>query len=229
MNRAGPLEAVLFDVDGTLCDSDPLHFEAFRDLLKEAGFQGGVPIDNGFYSKNLCGSLEVIYDALFPEDRRKALQFMEDKEAYFQRLAKEKLVPVSGLHDLCKWIEDKGIRRAAVTNSPRANAEAMISAVGLSEFFEFVVLGEECERGKPYPDPYLKALKCLGVPAKRAMVFEDSSWGIKAGVAAGLPVVGLTTSKPEQKLLDAGASLVIKDFEDSQLWKILEGIETPSS
>ncbi|KAF3775757.1 Haloacid dehalogenase-like hydrolase domain-containing protein [Nymphaea thermarum] len=205
VNRpAGPLEAVLFDVDGTLCDSDPLHFEAFRDLLQEAGFQGGVPIDKGFYSKNLCGSREVLYDALFPEDRRKALQFVEDKEAYFQRqVSLEKLVPVSGLHDLCKWIEVKGIRRAAVTNSPRANAEAMISAVGLSEFFEFVVLGNECGRGKPYADPYLKALKCLDVSAERAMAFE--------------------------KLLDAGASLVIKDFEDSKLWKILEGIETPSS
>ncbi|XP_031503556.1 haloacid dehalogenase-like hydrolase domain-containing protein Sgpp [Nymphaea colorata] len=224
LSTAGPIEAVLFDVDGTLCDSDPLHFEAFRDLLQKIGFQGGVPIDEEFFIKNISGGHnEDIIGILFPDwDHQKALQFMDDKEVLFRRLAKEKLVPVNGLHKLCKWIEDKGLRRAAVTNAPRPNAELMISSLGLSEFFEYLIIGGECERAKPYPDPYLKALKCLGVSPERAIVLEDSAAGIKAGVAAGVPVIGITTRNPDQLLLDAGASLLIKDFEDPKLWSALE-------
>lgn len=69
-------------------------------------------------------------------------------------------------------MEDKGLRRAAVTNAPRANAEMLISLLGLDDFFELVVIGNECERPKPFPDPYLNALKGLGVSADRAFVFE---------------------------------------------------------
>lgn len=57
-------------------------------------------------------------------------------------MAKDKLKPVNGLYKLKKWVEDRGLKRAAVTNAPRENAELMISALGLSEFFEYVVLGK---------------------------------------------------------------------------------------
>ncbi|CAN6486438.1 unnamed protein product [Victoria cruziana] len=224
LSTAGPIEAVLFDIDGTLCDSDPLHFEAFRDLLQQIGFQGGAPIDEEFFIKNISGKHnEDISGVLFPDwDHQKALQFMDDKEVLFRRLATERLVPVNGLHKLCKWIEHKGLRRAAVTNAPRPNAELMISILGLSEFFEYLIIGGECERAKPYPDPYLTALKSLGVSPEKAIILEDSASGIKAGVAAGVPVIGITTRNPDQLLLDAGASLLIKDFDDPKLWSALE-------
>eukprot|EP00252_Welwitschia_mirabilis_P023652 TRINITY_DN6747_c0_g1_i2.p1 TRINITY_DN6747_c0_g1~~TRINITY_DN6747_c0_g1_i2.p1 ORF type:complete len:108 (-),score=31.22 TRINITY_DN6747_c0_g1_i2:159-482(-) len=97
----------------------------------------------------------------------------------------------------------------------------MISLVGLTDFFELVVLGSECERAKPFPDPYLKALEYFNVPPSKAFALEDSSSGIKAAVAAGLPVLGLTTRNPGQGLLDAGATFLIKDFEDPILWNKL--------
>lgn len=83
--------------------------------------------------------------------------------------------PVTGLDKLCKWVEDHGIRRAAVTNAPRENVELIISVLGLGSFFELVVLASECERAKPFPDPYLKALERLGVSSEHAFVFEVST------------------------------------------------------
>jgi beta-phosphoglucomutase-like phosphatase (HAD superfamily) len=87
-------------------------------------------------------------------------------------LAKEQLKPVDGLNELCKWIKDHGLKRAAVTNAPRPNAELMISILGLTDFFQFLVIGSECERAKPFPDPYLKGLELLGASSRHTFVFE---------------------------------------------------------
>lgn len=227
LSRLSPLEAILFDVDGTLCDSDPIHFQAYREMLPEIGFNGGVPITEEFYAEFISGKHnEDMATFFFPNDHQRGLKFTADKEAMFRRLAKDKLQPVKGVHKLKKWVEDRGLKRAAVTNAPRENAELMISALGLSEFFEYVVLGNECEHGKPHPDPYLKALELLNVSKDHTFVFEDSVSGIKAGVAAGLPVVGLTTGNPEHLLMEAKPAFLIKDFEDPKLWAALEELDT---
>uniref|UniRef100_A0A0C9RXR8 TSA: Wollemia nobilis Ref_Wollemi_Transcript_5383_1082 transcribed RNA sequence n=1 Tax=Wollemia nobilis TaxID=56998 RepID=A0A0C9RXR8_9CONI len=218
------IEAVLFDVDGTLCDSDPLHYLTFRDMLQEVGFQGGVPITEDFFSKNISGKHnDDIGAMLFPDwDESQRKKFIDDKEALFRRMAAQHLEAVKGLHNLCKWIESCGLRRAAVTNAPRENAELMISMLGLTDFFELLIVGSECERAKPFPDPYLKALEHFKIPPNKAFALEDSPSGLKAAVAAGLPVLGVTTRNPGQVLLDAGATFLIKNFEDPSLWTALE-------
>ncbi|XP_078155941.1 haloacid dehalogenase-like hydrolase domain-containing protein Sgpp isoform X1 [Carex rostrata] len=226
-SKLAPLGAILFDIDGTLTDSDPIHYYAFRKMLQEVGFNNGEPITEEFYSANISGMHnEELGKILFPDwDHDKSMKFMDDKEALFRSLAKEQLKPVDGLHKLCKWVEDHGLKRAAVTNAPRANAELMISILNLSDFFQFLVIGSECERAKPFPDPYLKGLELLHASPDNTFIFEDSASGIRAGVAAGMPVVGLATRNPEQVLKDAGASLLIKDYEDSSLWNILQELE----
>ncbi|KAB1210032.1 Haloacid dehalogenase-like hydrolase domain-containing protein Sgpp [Morella rubra] len=221
-----PLQAILFDVDGTLCDSDPLHYYAFREMLQEIGFNGGVPITEEFFSKNIGGKHnDDIAMVLFPDDVQRGLKFTVDKEAMFRRLATEQLKPVDGLYKVKKWIEDRGLKRAAVTNAPRPNAELMISLLGLSDFFDALIIGDECDHAKPHPEPYLKALEILNVSKDHTFVFEDSVSGIKAGVAAGMPVVGLTTRNPEHLLMEAKPTLLIKAYDDPKLWSALEELD----
>ncbi|XP_027162584.1 haloacid dehalogenase-like hydrolase domain-containing protein Sgpp [Coffea eugenioides] len=222
-----PLEEILFDIDGTLCDSDPIHYYAFREMLQEVGFNGGQPLTEDFFIKNISGMHnDELCHILFPDwDFDRAMKFMEDKEEMFRRLASEQLKPVNGLDKLCKWIEDRGLKRAAVTNAPRPNAELMISMVGLASFFELLVIGSECERAKPFPDPYLNALDALRIAPERAFAFEDSVSGTRAGVSAGMPVVGVATRNPRKLLIEAGATFVINDFQDPKLWGALEGLD----
>ncbi|KAL8506761.1 hypothetical protein ACS0TY_017600 [Phlomoides rotata] len=224
--QLAPLEAVLFDIDGTLCDSDPLHFDAFCEMLQEIGFNGGVPIDEDFFVKNIVGkhNKDVAF-VLFPDDHERGVKFLDDKEAMFRRIAKEKLEAVKGLYKVTKWIEDRGLKRAAVSNTPRENADLMISLLGLSDFFQAVILGNDCERAKPFPDPYLKALQLLKVSKEHTCVFEDSVSGITAGVAAGLPTVGLMTRNPAQVLMEAKPALLITDYEDPKLWSVLDELD----
>lgn len=79
---------------------------------------------------------------------------------------------MAGLDNLCAWLKENGVRRAAVTNAPRPNAELLISLLGLGEFFELLIIGAECERAKPFPDPYLRAVKELGISAEHTFIFE---------------------------------------------------------
>ncbi|KAI8530058.1 hypothetical protein RHMOL_Rhmol11G0025300 [Rhododendron molle] len=155
----------------------------------------------------------------------RAKLWCKHKEAMFRRLAKEELKPIQGLYKLKKWVEDRGLKRAAVTNDPKENTELMISTLGLSDFFEAVILGDDCEHAKPFPDPYLKALDILKVSKDHTVVFEDSVSGIKAGVAAGMPVVGLMTRNPEHLLMEAKPTFLIKNYEDPKLWAALEELD----
>ncbi|KAG0472797.1 hypothetical protein HPP92_014654 [Vanilla planifolia] len=209
------------------CFKDPIHYYAFREMLLEVGYNNGVPITEEDFVEKISGKHnDDIGKALFPDwDAEKAAKFLDDKEAMFRRLVPQQLKTVRGLHKLCKWVKDLGIKRAAVTNAPRANAELMIFILGLSDFFQAIVVGSECERPKPFPDPYLRALEVLNASAEHTIVIEDSVAGIKAGVAAGMPVIGVMTRNPEHLLMDAGASLFIKDYEEPRLWSVLKELE----
>ncbi|XP_021841412.2 haloacid dehalogenase-like hydrolase domain-containing protein Sgpp isoform X2 [Spinacia oleracea] len=224
--KLAPVEAILFDVDGTLCDTDPLHHRAFREMLLEIGFNGGVPIDEEFFILNIAGKHnDDIARLLFPDDYERGLKFTDEKEAYFRRLVGEQLNCISGLDKLVKWIKDHGLKRAAVTNAPRANAELMISRLGLTEFFQAVIVGSECEHAKPHPMPYLKGLEAIGASKEHTFIFEDSPSGIRAGVAAEMPVIGLSTRNPENLLMEEKPAFLIKDYEDTKLWAALEELE----
>lgn len=87
-------------------------------------------------------------------------------------MAAEQLKPLNGLDKVRKWVENHGLKRAAVTNAPRPNAELMLSILGLSDFFDAVIIGGECEHAKPHPDPYLKGLEALKASKDHTFVFE---------------------------------------------------------
>ncbi|KAG0580531.1 hypothetical protein KC19_4G180100 [Ceratodon purpureus] len=214
------LKAILFDIDGTIADSDPIHFLAFQEVLAEAGYNGGVPISHEFFIRQMSGKLNyVIAEELMPEmDEKKRIEMMDEKEARYRQLAAKDLQPIPGFLKFSEYVKKRGLRRAAVTNSPRLNAEQVIAALKIPDFFEIVVVGSECDNPKPSPDPYLKAIKFLGVEASQCFVLEDSPSGIKAGRAAGSPVVGLLTGHPGPVLRDNGASVLIQDYHDSALW-----------
>jgi HAD superfamily hydrolase (TIGR01509 family) len=208
------LRAVLFDIDGTLCNSDPLHFAAFREALIAAGFNGGAPIDEPFFRSRISGrhNPEIAAD-LFPDwPEADRVEFYEAKEARFRDLARTTLQRMPGLTEWLAWLQARGVKVAAVTNAPRANTELMLRSLQLDATFEAVVLGEECARAKPHPDPYLDAMAALGVDAASSLVIEDSPSGLTAAVAAGVPAVGITTGQPRQVLEAAGACLLIDDF-----------------
>lgn len=100
----------------------------------------------------------------------------------------------------------------------------MLQAIGLSGYFEDVVYGEHCTHAKPHPEPYLVGLQRLGLSGDGdAIVLEDSPSGVRAGVAAGLPVIGLATTQTPAALEAVGACMVVQDYNG--ILHLLDGSE----
>ncbi len=211
--------AMLFDIDGTLTDTDPLHIKAFNIMLG----QFGMAISAEEYFRRVMGfaNAEIMLD-FFPgktvdEHRRLA----DEKESAFRRLAADELRPTPGLLDLMDWADGESIPMAAVTNAPAANARLMLEGLGVAGRFRTVVIGEELARGKPDPLPYLTAGERLGVDCAHCVAFEDSRSGMRSASGAGTCAIGVLSSLPESELVAAGASFGVKDFTDARLRQLI--------
>lgn len=207
-------DTLLFDLEGTLADTDALHFEAFVRTLAPMG----IAMARADYVARILGRTNAaIMRDLFPgAGEAERARVAEEKEACFRALA-ARIEPVAGLGALLDWGARNGLRTAVVTNAPRANAEQMLAGLGLASRFDVVVIGDELARGKPDPLPYATALARLGADAARAVAFEDSRSGIAAANAAGIFTFGLSTTLDAPALRAAGADVAIADFADPAL------------
>jgi HAD superfamily hydrolase (TIGR01509 family) len=214
-----PRDTLLFDLDGTLTDTDALHFKAYQTLLAPLG----RAISHDEYKQRIMGAAnEAIMAWLFPgESLQRHRDVAEEKERLFRSFA-QSMQPVAGLTELLAWAEANEIKTAAVTNAPRANAEMMLGALGLAARFPVLVIGDELARGKPDPLPYLTALERLGASAERALAFEDSRSGVQAASSAGVETIGMLTGLDAETLRASGASATIRDFTDSWLLEKLD-------
>ncbi|RVV99021.1 HAD family phosphatase [Mesobaculum littorinae] len=213
------MPALLFDLDGTLLDTDPLHARVFIDIFARHGRE----IDEAFYTAQIHGRQNRDIFQLLPGTDPQALA--DEKEAAFRDLLGTEAEPAAGLRPLLARARAAGWPMAVVTNAPRANADAMLRAIDLSDAFDTIVIGDELPRGKPDPMPYQVALDRLDLSPDAAVAFEDSGSGIRAAVAAGLRTVGLTSSLSPDELRAHGATDVIDDFDDPALAAILSPSE----
>ncbi|MBX8499383.1 HAD family hydrolase [Pseudomonas lijiangensis] len=213
------LSALLFDLDGTLIDTDELHLNAYNQLLA----RWDRSMDIGYYKAHVMGFPDdMIFGGLFPDiPASQYADMAAQKEAMFRAQLKE-TIPVAGVLRILDHAQSTGLRTAVVTNAPRENAMAMLTGLGIVDRFETIVIGGELERGKPHPMPYLTALELLGVKADNALAFEDSLAGVQSANAAGIHTFGLLSGLDEKQLREAGARSVIRDFNDDVLWNLLK-------
>jgi HAD superfamily hydrolase (TIGR01509 family) len=211
--------ALLFDLDGTLAETDSLHLPTWVDALEPYG----VEVDEAFYRDKISGrsTAEIVRELLPELTDEQGRSIGDAKEASFRERASE-LEPLPGLVDFVERGRKRGLRIALVTNAPEENVKMILLALKLRDFFDTVVLADEVEAVKPDPAPYRAALEKTGVPAEEALAFEDSISGISSSVAAGIPTVGIASSQEPQKLLVAGAFMTAQDFTDPQLRTLID-------
>jgi HAD superfamily hydrolase (TIGR01509 family) len=215
------LTAILFDLDGTIVNTDPIHYIAWRKMLKSYS----IEIDEKFYKSRISGRLnpEIIKDILPQLSLEAGAKFAEEKEALFREFAPD-LKPLAGFSQILEWTKTHQLKRALVTNAPRLNVEFMLEVLGIKEAFHTVVIAGEDIAGKPDPAPYQVALNNLGIKADNAIALEDSPSGIRSAVSAGIRTTGITSTHNPQVLQEIGAFMTIPDFTDSQLWTLLNSL-----
>jgi HAD superfamily hydrolase (TIGR01509 family) len=214
------LKALLFDLDGTLAETNSVHFSTWVETLKPYG----IDVTWNFYRDKISGRTtpevsEDLLPDLAPEEARKV---GESKEESFRERTGE-LVPLPGLLEFVEEARRRGMGVALVTNAPKENVFAMLDALGLEDAFEPTIVAEDVGVGKPDPAPYNAALEALGVRADEAVAFEDSPSGIASSIAAGIPTVGIASTQDPEELEELGVELVAQDFDDPKLEAFIDG------
>jgi HAD superfamily hydrolase (TIGR01509 family) len=211
--------ALLFDLDGTLAETDSLHLPTWVNILRPYG----IEIDKEFYRERISGrsNSKIVEDLLPDLSAKEGRDLADAKEASFRERADE-LEPLPGLLDFMREAKDRGLSLALVTNAPEENVEAMLLALEVREFFDEVVLSDEVGPVKPDPAPYRAALNRLGVAPEEALAFEDSTSGIASSVGVGIPTVGIASTQAPETLEDAGAFMVAADFADPELRRLVD-------
>ena len=214
------LKALLFDLDGTLAETNSVHFSTWVETLKPYG----IEVTWDFYRDKISGRTtpEVSEDLLPDLAPEEAREVGESKEASFRERTGE-LVPLQGLLEFVGEARRRDLSIALVTNAPKENVLAMLDALGLEDAFEPTIVAEDVGVGKPDPAPYNAALEALGVHADEAVAFEDSPSGIASSVAAGIPTVGIASTHDPEDLEELGVNLVAQNFDDPKLEAFIDG------
>ena len=206
------VQAVVFDFDGVLADSEPLHLRAYQEVLAEVQ----ISVNQDEYYQRYLGFDDVGAFAAIGNDHgqhwtdRQIAALVERKTVIFDEMLTTvdvmfpaaaaciaRLAPVLPL----------GIASGALKHE----IEAILRRAGLERQFLFIVAAGDTPASKPAPDPYRKAAELHGVPASACVAIEDSRWGIESAKAAGLRCVGITTSYPASELAAADAVIASLD------------------
>lgn len=195
--------AAIFDLDGTLVDSAPLHCESWVLLSAELGLE----LPDGWFHQTFGRANYDIIPSLLGRDADDAeiWRLSDRKEELYRELAAEKLTLMDGALDLIQTLHDDGWRIAIGSSTPRANLDFCLPLLGLSSLLGAYVGMEDVKRHKPQPDTFLECARRLGVPPARSLVFEDAPAGVEAAVRGGMAAVAFTTHHPAEKLADAVA------------------------
>ena len=210
----GALRAVLFDMDGVIVDTEPLHEAALIGLYAARGwpvadpkffaFKGRVPPD-------VFGEIA----ATFGGD---AGLHAADKHVLFEALFEAHAALVPGARAFVESVRARGLAAALVTSARRSEQARVFERFALGGLFAKVVAAEDVTRAKPDPEPYLAGAARLGVPPGACLVVEDSVHGVASGVAAGCTVAGYTGTFPADALRAAGAHVTFGAFDDLAAW-----------
>ena len=206
------LKAVIFDMDGVLVDSEPLHFRSNQITLKKYCH---VDLDYKYYRQYIGSTVTYMWKKITedfqienftPEELNR-----KNDEILEELIRKEGYPPVKGAAELVRHLKEQGYLLAVASSSSRRKIENNMSALGIRDCFCVIVSGMELEHPKPAPDIFRKAVEELGLQPKDCLVIEDSCNGVKAAVAAGIPCVGYINPNSGNQDL-SGADYLVEDF-----------------
>lgn len=208
------IKAVIFDMDGVIIDSEPLHYKIFMNYTKtKFGFTiSDEEYDTFIGTTNLHMFSKLKEKYKIESDINTLLQEYEDKCVEFLMSEKDEK-PISGVDILVKKLYEKNIKLALASSSPKKQIHIVLDMFSLSDYFAKKVSGQEVEKGKPAPDIFLRAAELLGVLPEECLVFEDSRNGVLAAKTAGMKCIAFYNPNSGKQDLSY-ADKIIKSFDE---------------
>ncbi len=212
-------KALLFDLDGTLSNTDAVHFPNWIEVLRPYG----VEVTRELYEEKLSGRVdkEAVEDVL-PDLSDEEMDELLEREELRARQRSSEIGPLPGLRGLIEAGRRRGLPLALVTNSTVEDAGEILQPLGLDGAFDPIVYPTDTGENKPAAVPYEEALERLGVSPEEVVAFEDSVTGARSAVEAGITTVGIASTHTPEELLEAGVELVVGDFADPAVYDLLD-------
>jgi len=187
--------AAIFDWDGVILDSSKHHEESWERLAKE---EGKILPEGHFLRGFGRRNVEIMRDLLqWSDDLQEIQRLSLRKEELYREVVEDwGIQSLPGVRTWLERLEQAGIPCAIGSSTEQKNVQLGLRLLGLESFFQTAVTAEHVQRGKPAPDVFLQAAEKVGIDPRRCVVFEDAPSGVAAARAAGMKVVGVTTTHP---------------------------------
>jgi len=206
------LKTILFDFDGVVIDSEPLHAKAKKIVLDRFNISYPKTIYDDYKGKTDKVFFDYVSNTL--DKQRQNTDFYQNaKKLIFEEIIDE-LKLIEGFLLFLEKAKERGLRTALVSSTSLYSLALVDKKYNISGMFELVITEVDTELHKPYPDPYLKALEKLPASTESSIVIEDSPNGIISAKKAGLFVYALTSSFQRHILLEAGADEVVENYKE---------------
>jgi len=187
-------DAFLFDLDGTLIDSMPLHHDAWVEWHAR---RGRAVDATSFFAATAGRSNAEILAEMFPAlDVAEHVAMADEKESIYRGYARQRLELIAGAERFMIAAREAGLKLAICTASTPENMQLAFGRFPIDRWVETVVSPADGLRGKPHPDIFLEAARRIGLPPQRCVVFEDAPLGVEGARRAGMRAVALTTTLP---------------------------------
>ena len=210
MNKA----AVIFDMDGVICHTNPFHSLAFQEFFAKRNL---FPTEEEFalhmYGKSNSYILKHFLGR--PIEGDEFFELEDEKESLFRKIYAENIDPIKDFPRFLSELKSAGIRTGVATSAPRANLDLIMNGLGFEKDMESILASENVSHHKPHPEVYLKSAENLDRSASDCIVFEDSFSGVSAAINAGMKVVGVLSSHAKDEL--PPCNYYINDYREINL------------
>jgi beta-phosphoglucomutase len=213
------LQAVIFDFDGVIADTEPVHFKAFNEVLGRYGIEVSK---EAYYREYLGYSDHDCFETIKKENPDKIgktslKSLMQQKSKSYLAYIKDQSCVIDHVSDFLRMLADNNLLIAICSGGLRNEIETVLLKARLHDFFEVIVSANEVKKGKPDPEGFVLALQILNsnhpgktIKAGDCVVVEDSHWGLEAAAAAGMHTVAVTNSYAKDEL--AAAEMIVNNL-----------------
>ncbi len=211
--------AVIFDMDGVICHTNPYHSMAFREFFSTRNL---APTDEEFAEHMFGKSNKYILTHFLkrPVEGDEFIQLEDEKEGLFRKIYEPHVSPIKGIVEFIANLNEHNVKLGVATSAPYANLKLILSKVPIRKTLGSVMASEDVKKHKPDPEVYLTSAKNLGVMPRDCVVFEDSFSGVTAALNAGMKVVGVLSSHTKGEL--PPCDLYIDDYTTLSYQTILQ-------
>jgi len=209
------IKGVIFDMDGTIVDSLPFHYESWRIFFEENKVEDFSEKLKKYKGGGTLDLMKAVYGDIYSINELKKMS--DDKEIIFRKIYKGNIKPIDGFLEFILNLKSKNILVGLASNAIRKNVNLTLNELGVYNLFDSIICGDEVKFGKPNPEMFNKTVERLKLKKDNCIIFEDSIEGVDAAINANIKVIGVTSSNSSDILNSAGCIKSINNYNKLDL------------